>query len=99
MGSQIVLTLGFPVQFMTSHNFWRNLPPILPYQPSLHSSSQFIFHISTNSLLESKKKELGITALLVSLTTLEEVFLRITSKVYQLCSTFQQMLFFFQKLT
>jgi len=41
---------------------------------AVHDLSQFL------ALLESKKKELGITALLVSLTTLEEVFLRITSK-------------------
>ena len=31
-------------------------------------------------LLETKKKELGITDVLVSLTTLEEVFLRITEE-------------------
>lgn len=31
-------------------------------------------------VLESKKKELGVTDMLVSLTTLEEVFLRITEE-------------------
>jgi hypothetical protein len=78
------LNFGIPAEMQDLSGFlaYAFPPPLQLYESMCDSSGVLTSALvwTVCRLLESKKKELGITDVLVSLTTLEEVFLRITEE-------------------